>query len=171
MSGQHHTVRLFPDPVLRKKAALIERFDASLKDIVRHMADTMKYQPLGIGIAAPQVGISKRVVIVDVSKRDPGRKRLIMVNPVIVEMSQERASREGCMSLPDYTGYLKRWERMRVSWQDESGNFHETISEGIEAVCIQHEIDHLNGILFIDHVASLKRDMIPRPVKGRTFKQ
>ena len=155
-------IRTFPDPVLRKKAARIVLFDRSLFKLVARLYRTMKKQPHGIGIAAPQIGVLKSVAIVDVSKRQPGARRLVLINPVILERRDPQGRKEGCMSLPHYTAYLKRHLWIRVKWQDEYGAFHEKISSGIEAVCVEHEVDHLNGVLFIDHVGCLKTDLIPR---------
>jgi len=155
-------IRLFPDPILRRKAEKVKVFDKSVLETVRLMERVMRSQPSGIGIAAPQIGIPARIAIVDVSCRVSGAGRLVLVNPEIREYREERASREGCMSLPDYTARIKRYDKVRLDWQDETGQTHTKTSTGIEAVCIQHEVDHLNGILFLDRVISLKRDMIPR---------
>ncbi len=155
-------IRLFPEPVLRKKADPVKVFDANLANLIKTLESVMRQQPHGIGIAAPQIGVSKQVALVDVSPRVPGSEMIQLINPVILELKEERASREGCMSLPDYTANIKRYDWVRFSWQDMQGKRREKISTGIEAVCVQHEIDHLDGHLFIDHVASLKRDMIPR---------
>ena len=156
-------IRLFPDPILRKKSEKISAFDASLERIVRELERTMKGQPHGIGIAAPQIGIPKRIALVDVSSRIPNAGRLVLINPEILELLDARMRREGCMSLPEYTADVKRYQIARVRWQDLAGEVHEKVCQGIEAVCIQHEVDHLDGILFIDRVVSLKRDIIPRP--------
>ena len=155
-------IRLFPDPVLRKTAEPVTVFDAKLKDLAQTLAKVMESQPLGIGIAAPQVGWSKQLAVVDVSARVPGAKRLFLVNPVVLEVWEEHIRREGCMSLPEYTAHLKRYSKVLVRWQDLEGTMHEETFEGLEAVCIQHEVDHLNGQLFIDRVSFLKRDLIPR---------
>lgn len=155
-------IRTFPDPVLRKTAQPVTVFDRSLLRLVALMRRTMKAQTNGIGIAAPQIGILKAVAIVDVSKRDPKAKQMILVNPVILEKRMPEPRKEGCMSLPDYTAYLKRYRWVRFRWQDELGVFHEKISTEIEAVCVEHEVDHLNGVLFIDHVTCLKTDLLPR---------
>ena len=155
-------IRLFPDPVLRKKCDQIDHFGNSLEALIRDLIKTMKSQPHGIGIAAPQIGITQQVAVVDVSPRVPGSKILILVNPQVLEVRGEKMSREGCMSLPDYTGNIKRYDFVRLRWQDENGEFHSKEFNGIEAVCIQHEVDHLNGVIFMDRVISLKRDMIPR---------
>lgn len=155
-------IRHFPDSVLRKICEPVSQFDEALENHIHDLVATMKHQAHGIGIAAPQIGIPKQIAVVDVSARVPGSQRLILINPSILELKEPRASREGCMSLPDYTANLKRYERVKLSWQSEKGVRHEKTFRGIEAVCIQHEVDHLNGVLFIDRVSSLKRDMIPR---------
>ena len=152
----------FPDPILRKKTQPVTVFDRSLLKLIAAMVRVMKSQPHGIGIAAPQIGVAKSVAIVDVSIREPKAERLILVNPVILEKKEPEARKEGCMSLPDYTAFLKRHRWVRFCWQDERGLFHEKISTGIEAICVEHEVDHLNGVLFIDHVTCLKTDLFPR---------
>jgi peptide deformylase len=156
-------IRRFPDPILRKKTQTVKTFDRSLLRLVAALIRTMKSQPHGIGIAAPQIGVSRAVAVVDVSGREPGAERLILVNPVILEKREPKARKEGCMSLPDYTAFLKRHGWIRFRWQDERGKFHEKTSAGIEAICVEHEVDHLNGVLFIDHVTCLKTDLFPRP--------
>ncbi len=160
-------IRIFPDPILRKRALPVVAFDRSLLKLIAAMTRAMNKQEHGIGIAAPQIGVAKAVAVVDVSNREPQATRLILVNPVIIEKKDPEARREGCMSLPDYTAYLKRHKWIRFRYQDETGHFHEKISEGIEAVCVEHEVDHLNGILFIDHVTCLKTDLVPRILKTR----
>jgi peptide deformylase len=155
-------IHLFPDPILRKSAVKVTDFSGSLRNILKNMAQIMEKQPAGIGIAAPQLGMGIQAAIVDVSPRVTGAKRHYLINPVILEMREPVLSREGCMSLPEYSAYLKRYDWVHVRWQDEEGKFHDYDAKGIEAICIQHEVDHLQGILFIDRVASLKTDMIPR---------
>lgn len=155
-------IRLFPDPALRKHSRPVLVFNVKIRDLVRDLFRTMSTQPHGIGIAAPQIGILLRVALVDVSARVSGAVPLVMINPVILECQEPRLSREGCMSLPEYTGSLPRYDVINCRWQDEEGNFHEKVSTGIEAVCMQHEIDHLNGQLFLDRISCLKTDMIPR---------
>jgi peptide deformylase len=155
-------LRTFPDPILRKKTQTVTVFDRSLLKLVAVLVRVMKSQPYGIGIAAPQIGVAKAVAVVDVSKRDPKTKRLILVNPVILERKEPEARKEGCMSFPDYTAFLKRHKWIRFRWQNERGEFLERISTGIEAVCVEHEVDHLQGVLFIDHVTCLKTDLFPR---------
>ena len=132
------------------------------RHVILDLTDTLRVQPGGIGIAAPQIGYSVRIAMVDVTKKDPHKKRLILINPEIIKGEGEWCGREGCMSVPDYTGNVKRLQRIRMRWQDENGALREMETEGIEAVCIQHEIDHLNGILFLDRVSSLARDVFRR---------
>lgn len=158
-------IRIFPDPVLRKKTNPVTIFDHSLLKLIALLIRTMKSQPHGIGIAAPQIGISKAVAIVDVSKREPLAKRLILVNPEILEKREPEMRKEGCMSMPDYMAYLKRHRWVRFRWQNENGKYFEKVSTGIEAVCVEHEVDHLSGILFFDHVTCLKTDLLPRTSK------
>ncbi len=155
-------IRLFPDPVLRKSASFVRRFGTALTRTLETMEAAMKDQPSGIGIAAPQIGISQRIAIVDVSGRVQEASRLYLINPEILAVRDEMMSREGCMSLPEYTGTIKRYNIAHVRWQDPDGEIREKWTEGIEARCIQHEVDHLNGILFMDRVASLKTDLRPR---------
>lgn len=155
-------LRTFPDPVLRKKANYVARFDRGLLKLVATLVRTMKVQKHGIGIAAPQIGVLQAVAVVDIRSRDPMAHRLVLVNPVILEKRDPETRKEGCMSLPDYTAFLKRHRWVRFRWQDERGMFHEKISTGIEAVCVEHEVDHLSGVLFIDHVLCLKTDLFPR---------
>jgi peptide deformylase len=159
----------FPDPILRAEIQKVTQFDESLSQIVRDLIDTMKSQSHGIGIAAPQIGIALKVAIVDLSSRNRESKRYILVNPKIIAKSSEMlASREGCMSLPDYTADLKRRAWVQVAWQDEKGEAHEGRFSGIEGICFQHEIDHLNGKLFLDRVACLKTDMYARQIKVKS---
>lgn len=153
-------IRLFPDPLLRKRAKPTIALNPC--EFLKDLLETLYAQPSGIGIAAPQVGIDRRVVVVDVSSRDSSKHREILFNPVILRQEGEVISREGCMSLPDYTASIKRSSRVLIRWTDERGRKRKKWSEGIEAICLQHEVDHLNGILFIDRVASLKTDVFPR---------
>lgn len=156
------SIRLFPDPMLRKHSKAVSWDDPRILRLVKDLTETLYKQPGGIGIAAPQVGESQRVIVVDVSPRDPSRRREIMLNPQILKQEGEVLSREGCMSLPDYTANIKRFAHILIQWVDLRGRYHQRWTEGIEAVCLQHEIDHLNGVLFIDRVASLKTDVFPR---------
>jgi len=148
--------------VLRKPAHEVTQFNAALLGLIQKMDKIMRCQPHGIGIAAPQIGVSLRVAIVDVSSRVEGAQRRVLVNPQILTQGPECLSREGCMSLPDYTADLRRFEWIEAQWCDEKGTLQRETFRGIEAVCVQHEVDHLQGVLFLDRVACLKTDMYPR---------
>jgi len=163
-------IYLFPDPILRKPSKIVTHFDKNLQAIIKNLVLTMKSQPLGIGIAAPQIGILMQIAVVDVSARVKRARRLYLINPEVLETRDEIISREGCMSLPEYTAYLKRFNWVRVKWTDQHGKSQVKTSEGIEAICIQHEMDHLKGQLFIDRVTSLKTDMMPRGSRPRRRK-
>lgn len=165
MSRQNFSIKFFPDPILRKKTKKITQFDRALRQTVERLDKVMRSEKHGIGIAAPQIGVNLSLAIVDVSARVKGARRLVLCNPKIKEMSHVRPSREGCMSIPDYTANIKRFDEVFVEWVDECGKAHSLRTTGIEAVCIQHEVDHLNGQLFIDRVISLKKDMIPRKAR------
>lgn len=155
-------IRQFPDPVLRKVCAPVKHLDRDLPLFIDLLIETMRQQPGGIGIAAPQVGVLKRIAIVDVSPKVERATMKILINPVIVTLKEEHVLREGCMSLPDFTANVRRALKVRVRFQDRKLQWMEHFASGIEAHCIQHEIDHLNGILFVDRVGSLKSDVFPR---------
>ncbi len=117
---------------------------------------------MGIGIAAPQLGLGLRIAVVDVRARDPAAKLLILINPEIISHQGQKLSHEGCMSLPEYVGYLQRWETVKIQFQDPNGRLCIRECSGLEAVCVQHEVDHLDGKLFFDRVVAFKTDMLPR---------
>ena len=149
-----------PDPLLRKKAAPIERVDAALLKLAENMLATM-YDAPGIGLAAPQVGILRRLIVMDPSRDEEAKQPLIMVNPVILARGSEmRTHEEGCLSIPDVTAEIERPAMTRVGFIDTEGKSREQTLEGIWSTLVQHEIDHLNGVLFIDYLSRLKRDMI-----------
>jgi len=151
-----------PDPILRKKAKPIERVDAELRRLVDDMLATM-YEAPGIGLAAPQLGILRRLIVMDPAKDDAPKSPIVMVNPEILERSQEmRVHEEGCLSIPDFTAEIERPAKTRVSYVDPQGKKKEAELEGIWSTLVQHEIDHLNGVLFIDYLSRLKRDMVVR---------
>ena len=155
-------IRKFPEPVLRQISKPIIQFDSSVEKLAKRLIKIMKLQPGGVGIAAPQIGVLKKIAIVDVSSKIPGSQLMILINPEIIKLSREIILREGCMSLPDYTANVRRYDELSVKWQDLYGNFVSYKSTGLEARCIQHEVDHLNGILFVDRVASLSSDVFRR---------
>jgi peptide deformylase len=149
-----------PDPLLRKKAAPIERVDAALLTLAENMLATM-YEAPGIGLAAPQVGILRRLIVMDPSRDEDAKQPLVMMNPVILERGSEmRTHEEGCLSIPDVTAEIERPAMTRVGFIDREGKSQEQTLVGIWSTLVQHEIDHLNGVLFIDYLSRLKRDMI-----------
>ncbi|RLA86400.1 MAG: peptide deformylase [Deltaproteobacteria bacterium] len=154
---------IYPDPVLRKKAREVKRIDDRVARLAAEMAETMYAAP-GIGLAAPQVGVSERVILVDVT--GPERKELItLVNPVIVEKEGMVIFEEGCLSLPEVREKVERAARVLVRGYDLDEREREIEAEGLLAIALQHEIDHLNGVLFIDYLSRLKRDMIERKLR------
>ncbi len=151
-----------PDPRLKKKAKPVERVDAGVRRLMDDMLLTMYAAP-GIGLAAPQVGVLKRVLVLDLSGKDQPAQPLRMANPAIVWVSDDDASyEEGCLSVPEHYAEVVRPKAVRVRYLDEENRLRELAAEGLLATCVQHEIDHLDGILFIDHLSALKRNMILR---------
>ena len=152
-----------PDPILRQAATPVAEITDGTRQLLDDMAATM-YNAPGIGLAAPQVNISQRVIVIDCGKDD--KPELIkMVNPEIIALSEEHSVlEEGCLSIPDQTAEVKRPAEVSIRYLDETGARQTLEADGLLAACIQHEIDHLNGVLFIDHISRLKRDMITRRV-------
>ena len=147
----------FPDPKLRTIAKPVTEFDANLKQLVSDMFETM-YEAPGIGLAATQVDRHIRLLVMDVS--DERNSPRCLINPQILESDGEEEMDEGCLSVPGFYETVRRAEHIRVRTQDENGDFHEFEAEGLEGVCIQHEMDHLEGKLFVDYISSLKRNRI-----------
>lgn len=154
-----------PHPVLKQKAKPVVAVDARVVRLLDDMVETM-YAANGIGLAAPQVGVLERVIVVDVHAKDEPPNPIRLVNPEVVWASDDIAvCEEGCLSVPEQYAEVKRPTAVRVRYLDETGATREIEAEGMLAVCIQHEIDHLNGVLFVDHLSSLKRGMILRKVQ------
>lgn len=161
-------IRIYPDPVLKQQAAPVTEFDSKLERLLRDMADTM-YDADGIGLAAPQVGILQQIAVIDVSeKRD---QVLHFINPVITERSGETPSEEGCLSIPEYRDTISRNTNITVQAVDPSGTAFELKADGLLAICLQHEIDHLNGVLFVDHLSRLKREFFKRWLKKQLLRE
>ena len=163
-------VLLYPDPRLKQTCAPVEEFDGSVRQLLQDLVDTMVDAGHSVGIAAPQIGDLRRAVVVDVSNSKPGRKQknhglLQMVNPEIIEKKGDQVVREGCMSVPDYTGNVNRAEQIVIQFLDQNGELQVVRSDGFEAIAIQHELDHLDGYLFLDRVSSLKTDLFRRKQK------
>jgi peptide deformylase len=154
-----------PDPRLRQISSPVEQVDDEVRALVADMFETMYAAP-GIGLAAIQVGVPKRILVIDLQEPEeeggePVRDPRVFINPEILEASdQEVPYTEGCLSVPDQYAEVDRPDRIRARWLDEQGIQHEEAIEGLLATCLQHEMDHLNGILFIDHLSRLKREMI-----------
>lgn len=155
----------YPNPLLNEKAAEVKDFDGRLNQLIDDMTQTM-YEGNGIGLAAPQVSILQRVIVVDVSPeaKDPRH----FVNPEIIERSGKVTFEEGCLSVPDYRDTVTRSACITVRAQDRSGTHFELQADGLLAICIQHEMDHLEGILFVDRISRLKRELFRRWFKKRT---
>ena len=157
-------IRKYPDPVLKKKAAEVTRFDEELKQLVQDMVETMYAAP-GVGLAAPQVGISKRIAVIDISSAEEKVPLIVLVNPSILEADGTIEFEEGCLSVPDYTTKVKRAEKVKVHAHDHEGNLQQIDAEGILAIALQHEIDHLDGILLLDRISPLKREFYKKRFK------
>jgi peptide deformylase len=160
----------YPHPLLRKRSQELEDLNSQTVRVVQDLEDTMYSVPHGVGISAPQIGELKRIIIVDVS-RNPHYKRanqgkLILVNPVIVSAEGEKITREGCMSVPDYVAFVKRSRVIVVKGWTMDEREVEIEARNLEAVAIQHEIDHLDGVLFIDRITSIS-ELIPRNSLGK----
>ena len=149
-----------PDSILRKKSATLEKVDDSLRELLDDMLETM-YSAPGIGLAGVQIGILKRLIVIDISKDEEKKSPLFLINPVIISKSNNTSVyEEGCLSLPGYFAEIERPAECQIEYVDYNRKKKDMKASGLLATCIQHEIDHLNGILFIDYLSKLKRDMI-----------
>jgi peptide deformylase len=151
------TILEFPDPRLRTRAQPVARFDAALARLIDDLLETMYAAP-GIGLAATQVDVHERVVVIDIS--DERNQPLVLVNPEILTREGEASSEEGCLSVPGIFDDVKRAAKIRARWQTRNGEVSEGDFDGTLAVCIQHEMDHLDGKLFVDYLSDLKRERI-----------
>jgi peptide deformylase len=149
-----------PDKRLRLLSEPVKRIDAGIRKLIEDMFET-QYAAPGIGLAAIQIGVAKRVVTMDLSKKDDAREPQVFINPEITWASEEKATREeGCLSIPEYYEEVERPMRVKIKYLDLDGKAHEVEADGLFAICLQHEIDHTNGVLFIDHISKLKRDRV-----------
>lgn len=159
-------ILLYPNPILKRMCRTVERIDAEILQLVEDLVDTMEAGPGSVGVAAPQIGVSLRVCVVDVSNsrhgKDNNHGRLLMVNPEIVGRTGLAVMREGCMSVPDYTGDVERATEITLRFSEPDGTQREFVASGFEAVAIQHEMDHLDGLLFLDRISSLKTGLFRR---------
>ena len=155
----------YPEPVLRKETETVTSFDDTLSQLAADMGETM-YDAPGIGLAAPQIGRSLKLIVLDTTKESDGEKEFMaMVNPKIIDHEGKQIDEEGCLSVPELTANVNRYKKITVSFQDLEGKQQEVTTEDRFAVVLQHEIDHLNGILFLDHLSTLKRGLYKKKVK------
>lgn len=154
----------YPDPVLAKKGAPVTVFDDKLKKLVDDMFASM-YEAQGIGLAAPQIGLSQRLTVIDTSFKKNPDDRIVLINPEIIDREGEQYEEEGCLSLPDIRDKVKRAAWVKVRAQDVNGEWFEIEGEELLARAFQHEIDHLDGVLFIDRLSRLKKDLTVRRIK------
>ncbi|MDE1995251.1 MAG: peptide deformylase [Rhizobiaceae bacterium] len=151
---------ILPDPLLRQTSKPIERIDVDVQRLADDMLATM-YDAPGIGLAAVQIGVPRRMLVIDVSREGEEKQPLVFINPEILTSSDERSVyEEGCLSIPDYYAEVERPARVTVKHLDREGNEQIVEADGLLATCLQHEIDHLNGVLFIDYISRLKREMV-----------
>ncbi len=149
-----------PDPILRKKSEVLEKVDDELRELLNDMLETMYAAP-GIGLAAVQIGVLKRLIVIDISKDKEKKNPLFLINPEIISRSKKTTIyEEGCLSLPGHFAEIERPAECQIKFIDYNGKEKELSANGLLATCIQHEVDHLNGVLFIDYLSKLKKDMI-----------
>ena len=155
-----HEIIKIPDKRLRTVSEPVKKVDAGIRKLVDDMFETM-YEAPGIGLAAIQIGVPKRVVTMDLSKKEDEQQPRVFINPELVWTSDNKATREeGCLSIPDYYEEVERPAEVKVKYLDLDGKSHEITAKGLLATCLQHEIDHINGVLFIDHISRLKRNLV-----------
>lgn len=153
-------IKKYPDEVLRKKTEPVIKFDSELRELIDDMIETMYAAP-GVGLAANQIGVSKQVMVIDVSAAQES-SLIVLVNPEIIHAEGENSTEEGCLSVPDYTTIVKRAERVKIKGLDREGCPLEIEAEGFLAKALQHEIDHLNGLLLIDRIGRIKREFFKK---------
>ena len=167
MSESDLKIILFPDDTLREKSKIVTDFGAETADYIGCLRRTLYLNKGCVGIASPQVGVLKKIVIVDVTNHKKAVQKsgsLTMINPEIIFSEGTSVNREGCLSVPDFTGNVERADRIAVKYFDETGAEKKLETAGFEAIVIQHEIDHLDGIIFIDRIKNIKRDLFKRVV-------
>ncbi len=152
------TILHYPDPLLKQLSVPVTRFDAELQQLAKDMTETM-YDAPGVGLAAPQVGELKRLIVIDCSGKDNPPDLIVAVNPEIIAQEGETCEEEGCLSVPEYYATVKRFSQVTMKYQDIEGNPRQRQAEGLLAVAMQHEIDHLQGVLFVDRLSPLKRSI------------
>ncbi len=160
-----------PDPRLKYKSINVENFDKNLEKIINDMFDTLSASGNGIGLAAPQVNIHQRIIVMDL-REDEKSNPQIFINPRIIKFSSEKnINEEGCLSIPEFYAEVERPSKIEVEWFDSKGKKLKKKMTGLLSICMQHEIDHLNGVLFIDHISKLKKKMVLQKFKKLKTKQ
>jgi len=158
-------ILMYPDPRLLKQSVNIEKIDAEVKETAKDLVDTM-YSAEGVGLAAPQIGINKRIFVMDCNDEQEKKEYVIAINPEIISFSEDlKTYKEGCLSIPEITEEVVRPEKVIVSYEDLSGKLKTEKLEGLWATCFQHELDHLNGKLFIDYLKPIKKTLIKNKIK------
>ena len=157
----------YGNPVLEKPAAPVTEFDEELKTLVADMFESM-YEAKGVGLAAPQIGISKRLAVIDVTFKENPREKLVLANPEIIHTEGKQTQSEGCLSIPDFRENVTRANIVTIRAQDVNGKWYEKTGEELLARAFLHETDHLNGKLYISHLSALKRDLIKRKIRKLT---
>lgn len=163
-AGKIHTVVKWPDPVLARRGEDVTVFDKALETLVEEMFESM-YAAQGIGLAAPQIAISKRITVIDVSFRKNPEEKLALINPEVIHVEGKQTEEEGCLSLPEIREKVHRAAKVRVRAQDVKGEWFEVEGDELLARALQHEIDHLDGVLFIDRLSRLKRELVLRKIR------
>ena len=162
---------LYPDPVLLRTSARIEKFDENLVSLTKDLIDTM-YDADGVGLAAPQIGINKRIFVMDCSREDEDKDCRVIINPEIEHISEELGSyKEGCLSIPGVTEEISRPKIVKVLYQDINGVLQKGTLDNLWSICFQHELDHLNGKLFIDHLRPMKKILVKNKIKKSLKKE
>ena len=154
----------YPDPVLKRKALQVENIDGDIQSLIDNMS-TLMYQSSGVGLAANQVGVEKRIFIFDIDYKEKGKNLTVLINPEIIVAEDKIEFEEGCLSVPDFQGKINRKRFVQVQGLDRDGKSITIETEDLTAICIQHEIDHLNGTLILDHVSHLKRSIYKRRIE------
>jgi peptide deformylase len=161
------TILSFPDPILKRKSAPVTVINDEVRQIATDMAETMYHAP-GIGLAAPQIGLSLRLVVIDIAPGDSPPELITAINPLIIHADGEAYEEEGCLSVPNFSANVRRHEKIVVKGLDLEGKEQIWRAEGLLSIAFQHEIDHLDGILFIDRLTPLKREMYLKKLKRRS---
>lgn len=157
-------ILIWPHPVLKQKAQPVAQVDDAVRTLVQDMFETM-YSADGVGLAAPQVGVLQRIIVLDTRPRQPESELLVMINPELLSLEGSTRYTEGCLSIPGESEDVERAAVVTVRYLDVEGREHTRVCEGLLAIAVQHETDHLNGVVYVDHVSSLKRELIRKRMK------